>query len=239
MAELRTRYKGSFLGFLWTFLNPLLVLMVYSLIFATIMKVAIKDYSVFMFIGLLAWNFFATALQTSSGVVMRQSSLVKKIYFPREVLPISVVGGALINYLLSTIILFIFLLIYGYYPNEYWIFFPIIIIIEFIFTLGLSLLFASITVYLRDIEHIITILLMVWFYLTPVIYKFSMIPTKYDFLFKVNPLTDIIIALQTIFYYRSQPEIKLLGYALVSSLIVLLIGYLTFRKLNRKFAEEV
>lgn len=239
LSELRTRYRGSFLGFLWTFINPLLTLLVYTFIFSKIMKVTMPHYALFMFIGLLAWNLFATSVQSSSSVIVRQGSLVKKIYFPREILPLSVVGGSVINYLFSLVILVPFMLISGYRPTIDWLFVPLILLLETIFTVGLSLLLSSLTVYLRDIEHMLGIFLMLWFYLTPVVYSISMLSPRVSQLFKLNPMSDVVLSFQSALYYHESPHWKLFVYGFVISVVVLLFGWWLFVRLNRRFAEEV
>lgn len=239
LSELRTRYRGSFLGFLWTFINPLLTLLVYTFIFSKIMKVTMTHYSLFMFIGLLAWNLFATGVQSSSNVIVRQGSLVKKIYFPREILPFSVVGGSVINYLFSLVILVPFMLISGYHPTVYWFFIPLILLLETTFTVGLALLLSSLTVYLRDIEHMLGIFLMLWFYLTPVVYSIKMLPPGLSQMFKLNPISDVVLSFQSTLYYNEIPHWKLFVYGFGISIAVLFFGWSLFIRLNRRFAEEV
>lgn len=238
-SELRTRYKGSALGFLWTFINPLLQLLVYTFIFSIILKSDIKNYPVFLFVGLLPWNMFTSAVQGSCGVIVGKSSLVKKIYFPREVLPFSLVGAAAINYILSLIILIPFLFLTGYYPNIYWLYFPVFLLVESIFSAGLALFFSSINVYMRDTEHMLNIFMMLWFYITPVVYSLNLVPHKLNFIFKIDPISSAIMCFQQIFYYETAPHWKLAIYTVLSSLLFLYIGWFVFNKLNRRFAEEI
>lgn len=238
-SELRTRYKGSLFGFLWTFLNPLLTLLVYSLIFSTVMKVNIPHYTTFLFVGLLAWNLFAISLQSSAGVVVRQSSLVKKIYFPRHILPLSVVIGSLINYFLSSIILASLLLVTGFHPTLLWLCIPPVVLIEAIVTAGFSLLFSAINVYFRDTEHMLGILLMLWFYLTPVVYPLSMVPKHLEWVFKLNPIGDIILFIQGSLYYNQLPHLKLIIYTVCFSIFIFVFGWVSYQRLSRRFAEEV
>jgi lipopolysaccharide transport system permease protein len=239
LSELRTRYKGSFLGFLWTFVNPLLTLVVYTLVFSTIMKVSIPHYAAFMFIGLLGWNLFAQGVQSSSSVVVRQGSIVKKIYFPREILPLSVVGAALINYAFSLIILVPFLLINGLFPTVYWLFLPLILLLLALFTSGLGMLVAALNVYFRDIEHMLGIFLMLWFYLTPVVYSINMISPRYAAILKLNPVADFVMGLQSIFYEGQSPHWKALIYGAIGAGVAFLVGAIIFYRLSRRFAEEV
>lgn len=238
-SDLRTRYKGSALGFLWTFVNPLLMLLVYVLIFSFVMKINLPHYSVFMFIGLLAWNMFAMGIQTATGSVIAKANLVNKIYFPREILPLSVVLGALVNYLLSMVIMFVFLIISGFAPTWVWLYFPLIVLLETILTLGFALLFASLNVFFRDLEHMLGVLLMLWFYLTPIIYPITMIPKHFSYLLKLNPVTSIVLSYQDIFYYGTAPHWKLGLYGVIFSLLLLALGSVVFHTLSRRFAEEV
>lgn len=239
LSDLRTRYKGSFFGFMWTFMNPLLMLVVYSLVYSFVLRINMKHYPVFLFIGLLAWNLFSTSALSSSRVIISQASMVKKIYFPREILPLSVVGGGIFNYLFSLIILIPFLLFTGNFPTLYWLYFPLILLVEILITAGFSLLFSVLNVFFRDLEHMLGIFLMLWFYLTPIFYSISFIPENYQFLFKINPLTSPIISLQNIFYYNQPVPWKLFLYGLIFGIIIFFSGWIVFGKLNRRLAEEV
>ena len=239
LSDLRTRYKGSVLGFLWTFMNPLLMLLVYMLVFSTVMRIRIPNYAVYLFIGLLAWNVFANSLQSASSVIVRQASMVKKIYFPRAILPLAVVGGSVMNYLFSLAILIPLLLMFGYYPSLSWLLLVVILFIETLFTAGVALLVSSVNVYFRDVEHVLSIFMMMWFYITPVVYPITMVPHRMGQLFKLNPMTALIYSFQSIFYYEQPIHWKLFVYAIVVSCLVFVIGWQVFQRLSRRFAEEV
>jgi lipopolysaccharide transport system permease protein len=237
--DLRTRYKGSFLGFFWTFLNPLMMLVVYSVLFTIIVRMNIKDYPIYLFCTLLAWTFFQSTIQSSASVIVTSGNLLKKIYFPIEILPISVLLGGLINYLYSLIILIPALLIYGYYPNVYYLWLPLIILTQCLLMLGLSFAISALTVYFRDLEHMITIFLNALFYLTPVLFPLSMVPEKYQWLFQWNPMAVIVIAYRDIFYYGTMPNVISLLITTFLSLIVLVVAQLLFKKLKNRFVEEI
>lgn len=239
LSDLRTRYRGSVLGFLWTFVNPLLTLLVYTLVFSTVMRIDVPHYPVFLFIGLLAWNMFALSIQNASSVIIRQSAMVKKIYFPREILPLAVVGGSLFNFIFSLVILFPFVMISGFEPTVLWLYFPLILLVQTILTAGFALLFSSLTVFFRDLEHILTIFVMVWFYVTPVVYQLSMVPHRYGQLFKLNPVTDVIYSFQDVLYYGTNLHWRLFGYGAGFSLLILVLGWTVFHRLSKRFAEEV
>ncbi len=239
VKELRQRYKGSILGFLWTFLNPFLMLVVYSLVFSTIMRIDMDNYSYFLFAGLLPWMFFSNSILISAGVVVQNSNLIKKIYFPREILPISVTLSGLVNYILSFIILIPAMLIFKIQPTEAIIVLPVVIIIQLVMVMGFSLWIAGLNVYFRDLEHILSVFLMAWFYLTPIIYPLRMIPEKYLMLINLNPVAPIMIAYQDILYYGVFPEWTYLGYDLLFSIILLFTGLVVYGRLKRNFAEEI
>lgn len=239
VSELRTRYKGSFLGFLWTFVNPLLMLLVYSTVFSTVLRFNIPHYVVFLFIGLLSWNLFSTSLQSSASVIIRQSSLVKKIYFPRAILPISVVGGSVINYVLSMVILIPFLLISGFPATLLWFNIPLVLLAEVLFTSGLAMLFAVANVFFRDLEHMLGIILMAWFYITPVFYSMNMIPREYRAIYYWNPMSEITLYFQGIFYYHDAHALRSLPWFLLVACAAMVVGWVVFNRFSRRFAEEV
>lgn len=237
--DLRTRYKGSLLGFLWTFINPLFQLIVYSIVFSYIMRVNLPNYYIFMFVGLLPWMFFCTCVQGGAVSVMSSADLLKKIYFPRIVLPIATVSAAFLNMMFSMIIMFVALFISGIGISKYIIYFPFILILLYLLGLGLAFMFSACNVYFRDLEHILGILTMSMFYVTPVIYPMEMVPEKFLPLFKLNPMAYIICGFQDIFYYERAPQIETLGNIIFFSILILIIGYSVFQKLQKNFVEEL
>lgn len=239
ISDLRTRYKGSILGFLWTFLNPLLMLLVYSTIFSTIMRIDIDNYAMFLFIGLLPWLYFQTSLISSSSVLIRNSNLIKKIYFPREVLPLSVVFGSMINFIFGLFILIPALYISGMHIAGTAIYFPLILLVQTILTISIVVLISVVTVYFRDLEHILGILLMAWFYFTPIIFPTSFIPAEFLYLFELNPMKPIIEAYQAIFYYYKAPDIEVLSWTCLYSGLFLIVSSIIFKQLNKRVAEEI
>ena len=239
LSDLRTRYKGSVLGFLWTFINPLLTLIVYTIVFSTVMRMNVEHYAVFMFIGLLPWINFSSSIITSAGVMLRYSNLIKKIYFPHEVLPLSNVIGGIVNYLLGMVVLCIAIWADGVNFTYHVVYFPIILLLQFTFTLALSLIVSSVTVYFRDVEHILGALVMAWFYFTPIIYPSSMIPDKYQSLFDANPVKSIFASYQDIFYYHRDLNWNAVGVGFIIAFLLLIIGWLVFSRLKRNFAEEL
>lgn len=237
--DLRTRYKGSMLGFLWTFVNPLLQLMVYTVIFSTIMRMNIDKFYIFLFVALLPWIFFSTSLQVSTTSIIANKELVKKIYFPRIVLPLSVVTANLMNFIFAFAILFPALLISGIGITKAIIWLPVVMIIEFIIALAFSILFAGLNVYFRDLEHLLGIGLMAWFYFTPIVYPLDMIPANLLRFFKLNPMLYIITAFRDILYYGKTPDLIKLGITLLVGLLMLALSCMAFNRLQKNFAEEI
>lgn len=238
--DLQGRYKGSVLGFFWTFLNPLLQLGVYTLVFSVIMRNDIEEYYLFLFVALVPWIFFSTSVASGASVIWSQQDMVKKIYFPRQVLPIAFVTGQFVNMILSFLVVFVVLLISGRGLNLYAIMYmPIIMIVEYILAMGMAFLTSSITVYLRDLEYLLGIITMAWQFLTPIMYSVDMVPEKLMPIFNLNPMTPIIVAYREMLYYKRIPQVGTLLHATLLGVLLLIIGCITFSKLQRHFAEEL
>ncbi|WP_290452080.1 ABC transporter permease, partial [Faecalibaculum rodentium] len=238
--ELRGRYKGSVLGFLWTYINPLCQIIVYSAVFSVIFRVEIEKFYLYLTIGMMPWVFFNTSVQGGSTCVRAQADMVKKIYFPREVIPISYVTSAFVNMLLSFVIVFLAVLTAGWGFNPLaLLFLPLIMLIEFFLALGIAFIVSSVTVYFRDLEQIVGVLMMAWIYLTPIMYDVDFIPGQLRTLFFLNPMTPVIVVYHDILYYRSIPDAACLLQAALVSLAVFAAGFLLFWRLDRGFAEEL
>lgn len=238
--DLRGRYKGSILGFLWTFINPLMQLVIYTVVFSTILQSNIDKYYLFLFVALIPWIFFSSALTGGASAITSQQSMVTKIYFPREVLPIAYVTSCFVNMLYCFIVVFVVVLVSGVGVNFVAILFlPLVMVIEYVMALGIALISSSITVYFRDFEHISNILSMAWIYLTPVMYSIDIVPEDLKHIFYMNPMTSIIMAYRDILYYTKIPNVETLVSAILFGIITLLIGVLLFGKLKKRFAEEM
>lgn len=237
--EIRGKYKGSFLGVLWSFLNPLLMVCVYALVFPYIMRSQIDNYLIFLIVAIIPWNFFTTCITTGSNCVWINGGIIKKVYFPREILPISVVAAGLVNFFISCIIVLLFVIFGGVGLSWQILWLPLIAIIQAAFTLGLLFIFSAINVYVRDVEYIVNFLLNLLFYGTPILYTASMFPERLRWLLYLNPMTSIIDAYRNIFYYKTMPDMGGLLYVAILAFVILILGYLIFRKLEKGFAEEV
>ena len=238
--DLQGRYKGSILGFFWTFLNPLLQLCVYTLVFSVIMKNNIDQYYLFLFVALIPWIFFSTCVSGGSGCILAQQDMVKKIYFPREVLPIAYVTSQFVNMLLCFVVIFGVLLFSGRYMNlAAWPCLIPIMLIEYVMALGITFIFSAVTVYVRDVEYIMGIITMAWQFMSPVMYSVDQVPENILPLFYLNPMTSVIVAYRDILYYGRFPKMETLIQALVFGVLLLFGGLFVFNILKRHFAEEL
>lgn len=237
--DLRGRYKGSVLGFLWTFINPLLQLMVFTLVFSVIMKAGYDQYYLFLFVALVPWMFFSSSVQDGSTAIIREKDMVKKIYFPREVMPIATVTSGFVNMLLTFIVIFIVLIISGKGINPIALLcLPFVMIVEYILCLGIAMIVAALTVYFRDLQYILGIFTMALQYMTPVMYGSEMVPAWAMPIFQANPMTPIIEMYRQILYYKEVPEMISLLYVLTLGIIFIVLGFVCFNKLQKGFAEN-
>lgn len=237
--EIRGKYKGSILGVLWSFLNPLLMVAVYAIVFPYIMRMTQDNYLVFLITGVIPWVFFTAVVTSGCNCVWINGGIIKKVYFPRVILPLSVVTAALINFLISCVIILIFVFFsgIGFSINILWL--PVIALIQSAFSLGLLLALSAINVYVKDIEYLVQFLMNLAFYATPIIYNAAMFPEQYRWILYLNPMAHIIDAYRSIFYYKAMPNLHHLLIVGIGSFIVLIIGYTIFKKLEKGFAEEL
>lgn len=238
--DVRGKYKNSFLGVFWSFLNPLLQISVYALIFPLIMRGgAIENYTVFICCGLIPWTYFSTAISRASFTIIDNGNIVKKVYFPREILPISIVTSEAINFVISTAIILVFVLVYGVGISKYLLFYPLVLLVQYFLLIGISFIVSSVTVFFRDLQHFIGIGLQLLFYATPIVYAPGQIPESFQWIIKYNPMTYTINGYRNIFYYKQMPELKSLAIVFGISIILCIIGYKLFHNLQKKFVEEM
>ncbi len=237
--EIRGKYKGSFLGVLWSFVNPLLMTLVYAIVFPFLLRSSQPHYTTFIVIAVLPWTWFTNTIAQGTSTILANGGIIKKVYFPREILPISVVTSGLVNFLISCIIIALFLIFSGIGFSPYILFLPLIIIVQYILQLGIILITSSINVYIRDAEYIINFFVSMLFYATPVLYSMSMFPTWVQGILRLNPMTTIIESYRNIFYYQQAPNLMMLGFVFLGSIVLLLLGFLIFKKLEKGFAEEL
>lgn len=238
--ELRGKYEKSILGFLWAFLGPLFQILIYSVVFTVVFHNNMPNYAMFLMAGMLPWTFFNDSVAQGTSIIINNAEMVKKIYFPREVLVISEVTAKLVNMLLSFIVMALFLVATRIGFSIQLVILPIAIIIEYLFILGLSLIVSSLTVYLRDLEYVINVVMMAWVWGTPVMYSMEGINNQlFQKLLYYNPMTAIITNYQYIFYYHLWPRVTSIVHPLIEGIILLIIGNLVFMKCKKRFAEEM
>ena len=237
--DINGRYKGSIFGFLWTLLNPLFMLLVYSIVFQFVFRSDIENYPIYLFICLMPWNAFNNMIGAGTTCVSNNASILKKVYFPREVLPLSVVISNTIQYFFSVVIIFIALLVSGVGISWYALLLPLVVLVQITFAFGLILMLSAANVYVRDVQYMMNPIMMIWMYASPILYSITMVPEKWLWLYKLNPMVSILQGYQNILYDQRLPDFKSLGIVFLVSLVICVIGYLIFNKLQRRFAEEV
>ncbi|MBN1271511.1 MAG: ABC transporter permease [Candidatus Aminicenantes bacterium] len=246
--ELKARYRGTVLGFLWSFFNPLLLMTVYTIVFGIIIRPRDESigaspwlYALYLFCGILPWTWFSSSSLESANVLMVQGNLIKKVLFPAEVLPVVVVISNLIHFLFGLPILFLFVPIFGKAYTVYLLFLPLVILIQLIFSLGFSFLISSLTVHFRDIKDILTNLITFWFFASPIVYSEKLVEGKpwLETLLSLNPMTHIMQGYQNCIFFGTMIRWKRLGVTFLLSLLLFYIGYYVFNRLRESFPEEV
>jgi len=239
--DIRGRYRGSFLGMCWSFLNPLLQVLVYALVFPYLFGNTGDHYVVYLITGIIPWTFFSNTLNGGTAIFKQNAGILKKVYFPREILPISTVLSGLIDYLISCVIIVVFCLCDHVGVSWTILFLPLVALVEAFLILGLVFILSSINVYIPDTGYIVQFVLNLLFYGTPIIYNIKNINngTLLYKLISINPMTVIVNAIRDIFLYHQIPNISLILVVLLIGVILTMIGYFIFKRLQRNFAEEL
>jgi lipopolysaccharide transport system permease protein len=242
--ELKARYRGSVFGFLWSFINPLLLLLIYTFVFTTVIpneEPRTRPYALFMFSGILPWTWFATSLSDAAGSLLAGGNLIKKVLFPAEVLPIVSVLANMVHFFFGLTILAVFLIFYRHYPSlSDLAWFPVAVAVEFVFATALALLLSALTVHFRDIRDILANVLTLWFVATPIIYPwFQPNVQRFHALFNVNPFTHLAVAYQEILFFGQIGHWRWLLVVGAGSILLFLACYWLFDRLRDSFAEAV
>jgi ABC-type polysaccharide/polyol phosphate export permease len=241
--ELRARYKGSALGFAWNFVNPLLQLLVFWILFGVLLQsrpitaTGEKPFPIFLFVGLLPWTFFSSSLLGGASSIVANGSIVKKVRLPVQVLPAASVLSALVNFLISLVILFAVLALVGPRHPEGLIYLPLLVAIQLVMGLGFAYLLAALNVFFRDVEHILGILLLAWYFLTPILFPIAILanrPTELQLLY-LNPLTAVIVGYQRALLDGLPPEWGPLAYSAAFALAIFGLGFAYFRRAKDDF----
>ncbi|HEU5315832.1 MAG TPA: ABC transporter permease [Chloroflexota bacterium] len=244
--DLAVRYRRSVLGFMWSFLNPLLMMLVFSIVFQVVRPLSVRNYALFVLTGLLAWNFLAGSLSGAVRSITSNANLIDKVYFPREMLPISIVLSNLINFLLSLVVFVPLAMLFGAQFSAWTLALPLIIVVQAILVTGLALLLATVNVFYRDTELVLDVGLTAWFFLTPIFYELELLPKSvfgmsfdvWRLVYTVNPMATLVTDYRYILLY-AYPVIRHTLVSLGIGLALLAVGWLVFRRWAPTFAEEV
>lgn len=242
--EVKSRYKQSILGYAWVILNPLAQMLVMSFAFSIILRIPTNSasnipYSIFLFVALLPWNLFSTSLIASTSSLVNAASLITKVYFPRSILVIAAILAKVVDFLFALIILIIYMIIYQI-PitiNILWVI-PIFFIQQ-LFTIGVSLFLSASNLLYRDIQYLLTLIITLWFYITPVVYPADIVPERYKLIFQINPMAVIINAYRQTILGNGAPNYISLFIALTVSIITLLLGLSYFKSREKIFADNI
>lgn len=239
LKELKIRYKRSVLGFLWALLNPMLLMLILTMVFSTIMLQNITHYAIFLLSVLLPWTFFAQSLSYAADSIVGNGDLIKKVRVAKLVFPVAAVISNMINLLLSLIPLVLIVLVMRHPFYITWLYLPVPLLALTIFTLGGTFFFAAANVYYRDVAHILQIVLQAWFYVTPILYTIDLFPHKYQWLFKLNPVIFVLNGFRLSVYYGMLPSAQSIVASFVCAFLSLAIGFAIFRRHQDNFVFYV
>lgn len=238
--DLRGRYKGSALGFLWNFILPLIQIVVYAMVFTVVFRMDIEHYYVYLIVGMVPWMMFSDSISAGSGSVIENSQLITKIYFPRSVIPVSIVLSKTVSFMISLAIVFVVIGIEHGFDAVALLITPLSILCLLLFSIGLALFLAALNVYMRDVQYMTTMLLMVWIWLTPIMYVRGFIDNVYfDTLLAINPMTYLVQMFQDPLYWHILPELNVIIVAIAESIIMFIVGLLVYGRLSPDFAEVI
>ena len=237
--EIRGRYKGSILGFLWNFITPLIQIMVYIIVFSAIFKPDIENYPLYLISGMMVWIWFSESSTDGSGTLVANGDMLKKIYFPRSVLPLSIVLSKMVNFLIMIVLYAVIAAVMNYRLSIEALFcLPLIIVITFFFIFGFVLMMSAIDVFLRDVQYILSVLMMALVWMTPIMYSSEGIENGLlNTILTLNPLTYVVHLYQSVFYWRSVPSMTDLCVCVICAAVLMIVGVLIFKKLEGSFAE--
>jgi lipopolysaccharide transport system permease protein len=237
--DIKLRYKRSFLGLAWSLLNPLAQFLVLNFVFSTVLPLNIADYTPFLFTGLLAWNWFSTSLLLATNAIVENRDLIRRPGFPPAVLPLIAVVSNLIHFLLALPILAVFLLVSGEPPRLSVLWLPAIIAVQFLLSLSLSYFLATIQVTFRDTQYLLSVALLLGFYLTPVFYSLATVPARYHLAYQLNPMVHLLDAYRAALLGEGNLPLGALAVISLAAALLLLVGYRVFMRASYHFAEEL
>ncbi|MGH7263837.1 MAG: ABC transporter permease [Candidatus Rokuibacteriota bacterium] len=238
--DLKLKYRGSSLGVAWSLLNPLLLLIVYTVAFKHVLRVEVPNYGYFLLVGLLPWSFFSGSLIASTGAITGNAHLLKKVYFPREILPIATVLFGFAQLILAlAVFLPALVLVSGVTPRWSALLVLPLLLVHLLFTIGLAFLLSALTAAFRDVAHLTEVALLLLFWLTPIVYPMTMAPDGLQLFFQLSPLAALAVAYQDVLFWGVLPPASVVFTILAWTFGLLLIGHAVFRRGSPAFAEEV
>lgn len=238
---IRGRYQQSILGWLWAIVQPVASVAIFSIIFTRFVPVNTGDipYPIFSYVAMAPWTFFSTSLQDMTASLVQNMGLVTKVYFPREVLPVSAMLARLLDFGVASLVLVALLIIYQvplYLPGLALL--PVILAVQIILIIGIGLITSAANVFYRDTQPLLTLGIQLWFYASPIIYPLSFVPEKYQFLYKLNPIVGILESYRSVLIYQKLPDASLL-YAGAVSIAILAVGYWFFKRVEFDFVDII
>jgi ABC-type polysaccharide/polyol phosphate export permease len=250
IRDLKVRYKNSILGFLWSLLNPLAMMTILTIVFTFMMpNNTITKFPVFALCAVLPWNFFRGSVMSSITSIVSNASLVRKVYFPREVLPLSVVLSNLVNFVLALVVLFAMLFVFRVRLTVWALLLPLVIFTQLLFTLGLGFMLSTANVFYRDTAMIMDVAMQAWFFLTPIFYPIDILPKQrlvlglnlniHRLAYILNPMASLVSTYRVILYHGASPAADFFLRTFVTSAVTLVLGYLIFARYSNVLAEEV
>jgi lipopolysaccharide transport system permease protein len=237
-VDFKQRYKNSILGYFWSLLEPLLMLSILYVVFSNLMKMQVEYYALFLLQGIIMWSFFSRTTTGSLLSIVIKPNLIKKVYFPRDILVISTCITALLMSIFESVVFILFMIIFRIPLSIYLVFIPVIILIFFFICLGISLALAALHVYYRDLRYIWTLVLQVGFFATPIVYPIYALPPAL-WILTYNPIAQIIYLARDVTIYSKAPNLASLSYVIVVAIVALCIGYWIFMRREPNFAEDL
>ena len=242
-TEYQTRFTRSKLGLLWMVIQPLSMVLIYSLILSQIMTAKLPGvatqyaYPVYLLSGMVAWTLFSEVLNRCLNIFIENANLLKKLSFPKMTLPIIVIGSAMINFCLLLFIMFIVLGALGHFPYGALLWLPLLIFLTLTLATGIGLFFGIINVFIRDVGQLMNIVIQFWFWLTPIVYMVTIVPEKYSTLFMLNPLTGIVMGYQNVLLYNKPPDVSMLIYPSLFAFVALVLTVIIYKKASSEMAD--
>jgi ABC-type polysaccharide/polyol phosphate export permease len=259
VRDLKVRYKNSVLGIAWSWINPLLMMAVFTIVFGVLMnpgaqeisgqKIPARIYPAYILAGILPWNMFSASVVGATASIVGNSYLIKKVYFPREVLPLTAILSNMVNFVISLPVFFAVAVALGVHLTPWMLLVPVVLLVQVIFSIGIGLILATLNVYYRDTQIIMEVLMLAWFFLTPVIWDARSLPATKELLgiawpiqrlvYILNPMASIIASYRDTMFFGAQPAVDFFARSTATALIILVLGYLVFHRFSAYFAEEL